>query len=164
VSQKCLYYVPIFIHMTQTWWGLWWRWRPDDKGSSIRTCVSSDNNESSYCALLSLNYPAKEAATFQTLPKLHGIQYVQTVFLANSLPHRQFSHYIHVMWGAGIAQSVQRLATGWTVRDRIPVGAGFSAPVHTGPGTHPASYTMGTESFPGVKRPGRGVALTTHPI
>ena len=40
---------------------------------------------------------------------------------------------------------------------RIPVGARFSAPVQTGPGTHPASYTMGTGSFPGVKRPGRGV-------
>jgi len=35
--------------------------------------------------------------------------------------------------------------------------ARFSAPVQTGPGAHPASYTMGTGSFPGVKRPGRGV-------
>jgi len=42
-------------------------------------------------------------------------------------------------------------------RDRIPVAARFSAPVHTGPGAHPASYTMGTMSFPGVKRPGSGV-------
>jgi hypothetical protein len=41
--------------------------------------------------------------------------------------------------------------------DRIPVGARYSAPVQTGPGAHPASYTMGTGSFPGVKRPGRGV-------
>jgi hypothetical protein len=40
--------------------------------------------------------------------------------------------------------------------DRIPVGASFSAPVQTGPGAHPASYTMGTGSFPGDKvRPGR---------
>ena len=44
--------------------------------------------------------------------------------------------------------------------DRIPVGARFSAPVKTGPGAHPASYTMGTESFPGVKRPGRGLDHT----
>ena len=29
--------------------------------------------------------------------------------------------------------------------------------VQTGPGVHPASYTMGTGSFTGVKRPGRGV-------
>jgi hypothetical protein len=35
--------------------------------------------------------------------------------------------------------------------------ARFSAPVQIGPGAHPASYTMGTGSFPGVKRPGRGV-------
>ena len=34
-------------------------------------------------------------------------------------------------------------------------GARFSAPVQTGPGTHSASYTIGTGSFPGVKRPGR---------
>jgi hypothetical protein len=33
--------------------------------------------------------------------------------------------------------------------DRIPVEARFSAPVHTGPGAHAASYTMGTGSFPG---------------
>ena len=40
--------------------------------------------------------------------------------------------------------------------DRMPVGARFSAPVQTGTGAHPASSTMGTGSFPGVKRPGRG--------
>jgi hypothetical protein len=42
-------------------------------------------------------------------------------------------------------------------------GARFSAPVHTGPGAHPASCTMGAESFPGVKS-GRGVTLTPHPL
>jgi hypothetical protein len=47
-------------------------------------------------------------------------------------------------------------ATGWTVGDRILVGARFFVPVQTGPGTHPASCTMGTGSFPGVKWPGRG--------
>jgi hypothetical protein len=40
--------------------------------------------------------------------------------------------------------------------DRIPVEARFSPPVQTGPGAYPASYTMGTGSFPGVKRQGRG--------
>jgi hypothetical protein len=44
--------------------------------------------------------------------------------------------------------------------DQILVGARFSAPVQTGPGAHPASCTMGTRSFPGVKRPGRGA---NHP-
>jgi len=33
----------------------------------------------------------------------------------------------------------------------------FSAPVQTGSGAHPASCTVGTGSFPGVKRPVRGV-------
>jgi hypothetical protein len=33
----------------------------------------------------------------------------------------------------------------------IRVESRFSAPVKTGPGAHPASCTMGTGSFPGVK-------------
>jgi len=37
------------------------------------------------------------------------------------------------------------------------VKARFPAPVLTGPGAHPASYTMYTGSLPGVKQPGRGV-------
>ena len=42
-------------------------------------------------------------------------------------------------------------------------GARFSAPVQTGPGSHPASNTMGTGSISqGINRP--GVAFTTHPI
>jgi hypothetical protein len=44
-------------------------------------------------------------------------------------------------------------------RDRIPVLARFSAPVQTGPGTHLASCTMGTASFPGVES-GQDVTLT----
>jgi hypothetical protein len=39
----------------------------------------------------------------------------------------------------------------------------FSAPVQTGPGAHPASCTMGTGYFPGVKS-GRRVTLTPHPL
>jgi len=35
--------------------------------------------------------------------------------------------------------------------------AKFSALVQTGSEVHPAFYTMGTVSFPGVKRPGCGV-------
>jgi len=36
-------------------------------------------------------------------------------------------------------------------------------PVQAGPGTHTASCTMGTGSFPGVKC-GWSVLLTTHPL
>jgi hypothetical protein len=35
-------------------------------------------------------------------------------------------------------------------------GVRFFAHVQTGTGAHPASCTMGTGTFPGVKRPGRG--------
>jgi hypothetical protein len=48
------------------------------------------------------------------------------------------------------------VATGWTVRGSNPGGTRFFAHVQTGPGTQPASYTMGTGSFPGVKRSGCG--------
>jgi len=41
------------------------------------------------------------------------------------------------------------------IESRWGGGARFSAPVQTGPKAHPASCTMGTGSFPGVKRPGR---------
>jgi len=41
------------------------------------------------------------------------------------------------------------------------VEARFSAPVQTGPGTHSASCTMGTGTFPGVKRD-QSVTMTPH--
>jgi len=57
----------------------------------------------------------------------------------------------------GIATTLRAGRSG----DRVPVGTRFSVPVQTGPGAHPASYTMDTGSFPGVKRPGSGV---DHPL
>ena len=41
-------------------------------------------------------------------------------------------------------------------------GARFSAPIQTDTGDHPASYTLRTASFPGVKRPRRGVHHPTQ--
>ena len=47
---------------------------------------------------------------------------------------------------------------GWTVRGSNPGGRrDFFAPIETGTRAHPASYRMGTMSFLGVKRPGRGL-------
>ena len=57
-----------------------------------------------------------------------------------------------IIWGTG----EWRLRAGRS-GGRISVGERFSAPVQTGPVAHPASYTMGTGSFPGVKWPGCGV-------
>jgi len=42
-------------------------------------------------------------------------------------------------------------------RAQILVGVRYSAFILTGSGVHPASYTMGTGSFPSVKWPGCGV-------
>jgi hypothetical protein len=41
-------------------------------------------------------------------------------------------------------------------------GGEFSSQGQTGPVAKPASYKMGTGSFPGVKRPGRGVYHPPH--
>jgi hypothetical protein len=48
------------------------------------------------------------------------------------------------------------------IQKKIPVEARFLAPVQTGPGVYPASCTIGTGSFPGVKRPGRVVGHPPH--
>jgi len=42
--------------------------------------------------------------------------------------------------------------------------ARFFAPVHTGPGSHPASCTMGTGYFPGGKERPERDADTPHPL
>ena len=52
----------------------------------------------------------------------------------------------------GIATEL-RAGRSW---DRIPLGRDFP-PVQNGPEAHPATCTMGTGSFPGVK-------LTAHPL
>jgi hypothetical protein len=56
----------------------------------------------------------------------------------------------------GLGSSVgiaTELRAGWS-GDLIPVGARFFAHVQTSAEAHPASCTMGTGSFSGVKRPG----------
>jgi len=51
------------------------------------------------------------------------------------------------------------LAKGWTVWGSNPGGAIFSDSIQTGPEAHLDSYTMGSGSFPAVKRPGGGANL-----
>ena len=62
----------------------------------------------------------------------------------------------------GIRTYIQYWLRSGQTGDRTPAGPEFP-PVQTGPGAHPASCTMGTGSFPGVKH-ARGVLLTTHPL
>jgi len=55
--------------------------------------------------------------------------------------------------------SIVGIATAYGLDGPNPGGARFSAPVQTGPEAHPASCTMGTGSFQGV-RCCRGMTLT----
>ena len=74
----------------------------------------------------------------------------------------KFHHQIHIKWTGLLSRYSGWLRAGW-FGDRISVGARFSAPVQTGPGAQPASYTMGTGYFRGVKS-GRGMKVTPHPL
>jgi hypothetical protein len=67
--------------------------------------------------------------------------------------------YIYIYIVGRVAQSVQQLTMGWTVR-----GSRFFTHVWTGPGAHPASCTMDTGYFLGVKRPGHGADHPPPPI
>ena len=90
--------------------------------------------------------------------------------LLTQMSSRTFGQYLvcceHVytkdsiyMWAGQLSRYSDWLRAGRS-GDRILVGARFSAPVRIDPRVHPASYTMGTGSFPGIKRPGHGV---NHP-
>jgi hypothetical protein len=61
--------------------------------------------------------------------------------------------YVVPGWLSWYSDSLQAERPG----DRIPVGARFPTSIQNGPGAHAASYTMGTGSFRGVKRPERRV-------
>jgi len=74
--------------------------------------------------------------------------------------------YVCVWVGGGGGGSVVYVATGYGLDGpgiESRWGARLSAPVQTDPGAHPASFTMGTRSFPGVKS-GRGMTLSPHPL
>ena len=90
---------------------------------------------------------------------------ITSLLILSSLEHNYFvilSTATCFGWARWLSQYSDLLRAGRS-GDRIPVGARFSAPVHTGPGAHPASCTMGTGSFPRPKS-GRGVTLTSHPL
>ena len=76
----------------------------------------------------------------------------------NKLPHQQQQFISHVIISGGPGSSVG-ITNGYGLDGpgiESRWGARFSAPVQTAPGAHPASCTMGTGSFPGVKeRPWR---------
>ena len=76
------------------------------------------------------------------------------------------TYYICMITLYNVGRVAQSVATGYGL-DGSGIesrrGARFSEPVQTGPEVHPASCTMSTGSFSGVKS-GRGVTLTPHPL
>ena len=94
---------------------------------------------------------------------MYGIMSIQACATARSIHNASSLFYLSSCLSEPIGQSVWRLATGWTVRGRIPLEARFSAPLQTGRGILQevrlvvASCRMGTSSFLGVKRPELGV-------
>ena len=80
----------------------------------------------------------------------------KSTFVGTFATHTHHIIYIYLymvpMW-AGIAQSEQQFAAGWTVRESN-LGGDEIFRTRPDPGAHPASYAMGTGTFPGVKRPG----------
>jgi hypothetical protein len=90
------------------------------------------------------------------VPPFHGILLVSFVVYFTILSVSRL--------GAGISQSVKRLAAGWTsegseLESRKVKEFSLFNVVQTGPGDHPASYPMCTgDSLPGVKMPGREAA------
>ena len=62
---------------------------------------------------------------------------------------------IFVDWDSSVGIATDYGLDGPGIESRS--GMRFSAPVQTGPGDHPASYTVGTGSFPGVNRLGSGL-------
>jgi hypothetical protein len=59
--------------------------------------------------------------------------------------------YIYIWAGSSVGIATSYGLHGPGIESRL--GVRFYAHVQTGPGAHPASCTMGTGSFPGVKRP-----------
>ena len=121
------------------------RYEPEDVNISF-TALNISNPGSAIC--VSLLHHLHEPAVFIT-----SYSCALNTF---SLQHSRHS------WAGYLSQYSDWLRAGRS-GDRIPVGEKFSAPVQTGPGAHPASCTMGTGSFPGVKS-GRSVTLTPHPL
>ena len=93
----------------------------------------------------------------QTVPKHSHLSYCKALFLSLDLLTTMFKIV------GRIAQSVQRLATGWTVRGSNPGGVEIFRTCPDWPCGPPSLLYNEYRVFPGVKN-GRGVTLNLHPL
>jgi hypothetical protein len=82
-----------------------------------------------------------------------GVVYENVLYEAWPVKDPIYIVYLYCKWLRRYRDSLRAQRSG----DQIQVGARFSPPFQTGPEAHSTSYTMGTASYPGVKRPRRGV-------
>jgi hypothetical protein len=94
----------------------------------------------------------------------HSTQYIPPHIFSGRRKQMHFAKYcclFRILYGPGQLSRYSDWLRAGRSGDRIPVGARFFAHVQNGPGVHPASCTMGTGSFLGVKRPGRDADHTS---
>ena len=96
---------------------------------------------------------------WQTTKLLHSPYTPLATDVCERRPMPHFTTQFALSWECGKRRGRDRYIK---LGDRIPVEARYSAPVQTGRWAHPASYTVVTGSFPGVKRPGHGVDHPPH--
>jgi hypothetical protein len=72
------------------------------------------------------------------------------------MEHSTYTAVLKCVYESSVQKMTNIYFLGSLKQKKFPVRARFFAHVQTGPGAHPAFCTMGTGSFPGIKRPGRG--------
>ena len=84
-----------------------------------------------------------------------SIDLSEIIFIVRRIKRVNVINVLRSLWAGQRSRYTDGLRVGRS-GDRIPLGARLSASVQTGPGTHSASCTMGSGSFPGGKeRTGR---------
>jgi hypothetical protein len=108
---------------------------------------------------------ARFSALVQTGPGVHPATYtdwswgppshIYRLVLGSTQPHIQNGPGVHpatyTEWSWGPSSHIYRMVLGST-----------QPHIQNGPGVHPATYTLGTVSFPGLKRPGHGADIPPH--
>jgi hypothetical protein len=102
------------------------------------------------------------ASDFESHPKHKLSRIIRYIFKIYVILKYNYFENCRSPLGAGIAQSVQRLATGWTVRGLTPGGGKIFRTRPERPWDPPSLLYNGYRVFPGGKRPGSCVEHPFH--